>query len=252
VDPAGEQLRLSTAGHPPPVVSASPEVPAAVLELPVDLPVGVDIAHPRHTSVMALPPGTGVCLYTDGLIERRGRSLTVGLERLREVMFAGPAESVCAGVMSELVGAEPPTDDVAVLVLRRQDVAGTDPLVLPMPAVPASLQPIRTAIRRWLACVPASREETADLVAAIGEACTNAVEHAYGPSGGALSVRLMSQPPDVVAVISDTGRWRPPRGHHRGRGITLMQALTDEVRIEQTDAGTRVVLRRAIARERSR
>jgi hypothetical protein len=97
---------------------------------------------------MALPPGTGVCLYTDGLIERRGRSLTVGLEHLRRVMFAGPAESVCAAVMAELVGADPPTDDVAVLVLRRQDVAATDPLVLQMPAVPASLPPIRTAIRR--------------------------------------------------------------------------------------------------------
>jgi anti-sigma regulatory factor (Ser/Thr protein kinase) len=59
----------------------------------------------------------------------------------------------------------------------------------------------------------------------------------------------MSQPPDVVAVISDAGRWRPPRGHHRGRGITLVQALADEVGIEQTDAGTRVVLRRAIARK---
>ena len=76
------------------------DVPAAVLELPVDLPVGVDTARPRHTSVMALPPGTGVCLYTDGLIERRGRSLTVGLEHLRRVMFAGPAESVCAAVMA--------------------------------------------------------------------------------------------------------------------------------------------------------
>jgi anti-sigma regulatory factor (Ser/Thr protein kinase) len=95
----------------------------------------------------------------------------------------------------------------------------------------------------------ASREETADLVAAIGEACAKVVVHAYGPSAGALSVRLTSQPPHVVAVISDTGRWRPARGHHRGRGITLMKALTDEVRIEQTAAGTRVVLRRDIVRE---
>lgn len=83
----------------------------------------------------------------------------------------------------------------------------------------------------------------------VGEACANAVEHAYGPGGGDLSVRLTSQPPDVIAVISDTGRWRPPRGHDRGRGIILMKALADEVRIEQTDTGTRVVLRRDIMRE---
>jgi anti-sigma regulatory factor (Ser/Thr protein kinase) len=204
VDPSGEQLRLSSAGHPPPVVSASLDVPAAVLELPVDLPVGVDTTQPRHTSVMALLPGTGVCFYTDGLIERRGRSLSVGLERLRQVMSAGPAEAVCASVMGALVGAEAAADDIAVLVLRRQDVPATDPLVLELPAVPSSLQPVRAAIRRWLAGVPATREATADLVAAVGEACANVVEHAYGPKGGDLSVRLTSESPDVVAVVSDT------------------------------------------------
>jgi serine phosphatase RsbU (regulator of sigma subunit)/anti-sigma regulatory factor (Ser/Thr protein kinase) len=249
VDPSGEQLRLSSAGHPPPVVSASLDVPAAVLELPVDLPVGVDTTQPRHTSVMALLPGTGVCFYTDGLIERRGRSLSVGLERLRQVMSAGPAEAVCASVMGALVGAEAAPDDIAVLVLRRQDVAATDPLVLELPAVPSSLQPVRAAIRRWLTGVPATREATADLVAAVGEACANVVEHAYGPKGGDLSVRLTSEPPDVVAVVSDTGRWRPPRGRDRGRGITLMQALADHAMIKPTDTGTQVVLRRSVGWE---
>jgi anti-sigma regulatory factor (Ser/Thr protein kinase) len=201
---------------------------------------------------MALLPGTGVCLYTDGLIERRGRSLSVGLERLRQVMSAGPVDAVCAEIMGALVGADAAPDDIAVLMLRRQDVVATDPLVLEMPAVPASLQPVRAAIRRWLAGLPATREATADLVAAVGEACANIVEHAYGPRGGAMSVRLTSEPPDVVAVISDTGRWRSPRGHDRGRGITLMQALADEATIEPTATGTQVVLRRSVGWEESR
>ena len=64
VDPSGEQLRLSTAGHPPPVVSASPDLPAAILDLPADLPIGVDAARPRHTSTMALPPGHRACACT--------------------------------------------------------------------------------------------------------------------------------------------------------------------------------------------
>jgi anti-sigma regulatory factor (Ser/Thr protein kinase) len=249
VDPSGGQLRLSSAGHPPPVVSASLDAPAAVLELPVDLPVGVATTQLRHTSVMALPPGTGVCLYTDGLIERRGRSLSVGLEHLRQVMSAGPAESVCASVMSALVGAEAVSDDIAVLVLRRQDLVANDPLVLQMPAMPESLQPIRAALRRWLASVPTSREATADLVTAVGEACTNVVEHAYGPSGGELTVHLTNEGTHVVAVITDSGRWRAPRGHNRGRGILLMKALADEATIDQTDTGTRVVLRRNVGWE---
>ena len=252
MEPSGEHLRLSTAGHPPPVVSASPSLPAAVLELPVDLPLGVSTARPRRTSTLALPPGAGVLFYTDGLIERRGQSVDVGLERLRRAVFAGPAESVCAKVMSDLVGTDPVADDIAVLMVRRQDAATTPSLQLQLPAVPMSLKPIRIAVRRWLARIPADQDETADLVAAIGEACANIVEHAYGAGGGLVFVNLTSRPPDVVAEIRDTGRWRAPRGHFRGRGIGLMRALSDEVQIDQTDAGTSVVIRRAIATGGSR
>jgi anti-sigma regulatory factor (Ser/Thr protein kinase) len=109
------------------------------------------------------------------------------------------------------------------------------------------LKVIRTAIRHWLARIPATRADTADLVAAIGEACANTIQHAYGPAGGDLSVRLTAQLPHVTAVIDDSGRWRPPRGQFRGRGITLMHALADEVQIRRTDIGTRVVIRRTLA-----
>jgi serine phosphatase RsbU (regulator of sigma subunit)/anti-sigma regulatory factor (Ser/Thr protein kinase) len=245
VGPDGNQLRMSTAGHPPPVVSASADLPAAVLELPADLPLGV-AERPRRSTAMVLPPGATMCLYTDGLIERRGQSLAVGLDRLRRAVFAGPADAVCAAVMSALVGNDPSTDDIALLVVRRPDSAGTDPLHVRMPAVPSSLKPIRAAVRHWLARLPAGRADTADVLAAVGEACANAVEHAYGAGGGEVSLRLMSEPPGVVAVVDDTGHWRAPRGQFRGRGITLMQALADEVRIDRTEGGTRVVIRRTL------
>jgi anti-sigma regulatory factor (Ser/Thr protein kinase)/putative methionine-R-sulfoxide reductase with GAF domain len=249
LDPSGGQMRLSCAGHPPPVISAGADLAAAVLDLPADLPIGVDAEVRRHVSTVAVPPGTAVCLYTDGLVERRTRSLTVGLDRLAEAMFAGPAESVCAAIMQALVGADPASDDIALLVLRRQPVTdtGTDTLDLEIPAAPNSLKPLRIAMRRWLAHIRADRQATADLLTAVGEACANAVEHAYGPAGGTIAVSLQYQAPDVVAVISDTGRWRAARGTFRGRGIMLMRALCDEVTIERGDTGTRVQLRRTTA-----
>jgi anti-sigma regulatory factor (Ser/Thr protein kinase)/putative methionine-R-sulfoxide reductase with GAF domain len=243
---SGDQMRLSTAGHLPPVVSAGVDLPAALLDLPADLPIGVDPAVPRHVSSVALPPGTAVCLYTDGLVERRGRSLSVGLDRLAATMFAGPAESVCAAVMQALVGADPASDDIALLVLHRQPVSEVGTLELQLPATPSSLKPLRTAMRRWLARIRADRQPTADLLTAVGEACANAIEHAYGPAGGTVSVHLEHHAPDVVALIGDTGRWRPPRGSFRGRGITLMHALSDEVDIEHADTGTLVRIRRTI------
>jgi anti-sigma regulatory factor (Ser/Thr protein kinase) len=137
-------------------------------------------------------------------------------------------------------------------VVRRLDPAETDPLSLRMPATPASLKPIRTAIRRWLARVHADRGDTADVVAAVGEACANVIEHAYGPGGGTVTVQLRIERPDIVAVIDDTGRWRARRGRDGGRGLILMQALTDDVQIERTQTGTRVVIRRTIAEGGSR
>jgi hypothetical protein len=91
-----------------------------------------------------------LCLYTDGLIERRGQPLTAGLERLTAAMFAGPVDSVCAAVMQAMVGAESPSDDIALLVLRRRPVASTGALDLQLLATPASLQALRRAMRRWL------------------------------------------------------------------------------------------------------
>jgi anti-sigma regulatory factor (Ser/Thr protein kinase) len=46
--------------------------------------------------------------------------------------------------------------------------------------------------------------------------------------------------------ISDQGRWRPPRGRHGGRGLSLMRALVDELQIDQRPNGTTVTMRRAI------
>jgi anti-sigma regulatory factor (Ser/Thr protein kinase) len=246
VDPLGEQMRLSTAGHPPPMISVGAGPPAAILDLPADVPIGVASDGRRHTSTVALPPGTAVCLYTDGLVERRRRSLTVGLDRLANAMFAGPVESVCATIMQELVGSDPPADDIALLVLRRLPLPETDGdrLELELPAAPSSLKPLRIAMRRWLGHIRAGRQATADLLTAVGEACSNAIEHAYGPSGGTVSVCLSFEPPDVIALIVDTGRWRAPRGTFRGRGITLMRALCDEVTINRTDMGTQVRIRR--------
>jgi hypothetical protein len=66
-----------------------------------------------------VPPGALICFYTDGLVERRGVLLDVGLDLLCEAVAAGPVESVITNVMGQLIGDNPPGDDVAVLALRR-------------------------------------------------------------------------------------------------------------------------------------
>ena len=70
-------------------------------------------------TTIELPPGAVICFYTDGLVERRGVVLDVGLERLCAAVAAGPVEWVLTSVMGQLVGDNPPGDDIAVLALRR-------------------------------------------------------------------------------------------------------------------------------------
>jgi sigma-B regulation protein RsbU (phosphoserine phosphatase) len=118
VDPAHETMRLSLAGHPPPVL-AVPGEPARMLDVPPDPPIGARHTARRCSDPLEIPAGSLLCFYTDGLIERRGHDLDAGLARLTEVVHVGPPEVVCTAIMTALTGDRPPDDDIAVLVMRR-------------------------------------------------------------------------------------------------------------------------------------
>jgi anti-sigma regulatory factor (Ser/Thr protein kinase)/putative methionine-R-sulfoxide reductase with GAF domain len=244
--PLHDQLLVSSAGHPPPVV-ASPDAPAEVVDLPADLPVGVDPTRPRRTTTLSLPPGHGLLLYTDGLIERRGVSLDVGLDQLRAAMRPGPADAVCGKVMAQLLGGVEAADDVAVLMLSRLVTDATTPLVLRHHAVPSALRQIRNSARQWLGGIGVATRPGEEFLVAVSEACANVVEHAYGARGGMISVRLSRESNAIVAVVRDHGRWRSSRGHNRGRGSVLMHGFVDEVTVERRANGTEVTLRKIVS-----
>jgi anti-sigma regulatory factor (Ser/Thr protein kinase) len=190
--------------------------------------------------------GALLCFYTDGLVERRGTSIDASLERLCQLVVAGPVNTVCTKITAQLVAGGPLSEDVVVFVVRRQDSGEIGPLDLVVPALPWSLRDIRIAVRRWLSAVGAAPRAVADLLTAVGEACTNAVEHAYGPRGGAVTVHMELQLPDVLATVRDTGRWRLPRGEGRGRGTLFMRNCSDDLRIDHGPTGTSVVIRRRL------
>jgi anti-sigma regulatory factor (Ser/Thr protein kinase)/putative methionine-R-sulfoxide reductase with GAF domain len=251
LEPSFERLHLSSAGHLPPVL-AVPDQRADIVAVSNDPPVGVSGVLPRRSTTINVPAGASLCFYTDGLVERRKASLDVGLKRLCEAVVAGPVETVCTSIMGQLVGDDPPGDDIAVLLLRRQLITEINPLELVFPARARSLKDIRDAMRPWLSAVGAGTRTIADLLIAVGEACTNVVKHAYGPEGGFVTVRLELQLPDVVATIADAGRWQLPREGSRRRGTMIMRRCSDDVRISRGSPGTTVVIRRRLAEEATR
>jgi PAS domain S-box-containing protein len=116
-------LRWSSAGHLPPLLLHQ-DGRAELLQRTTNLPLGLRVHDERHDHTQEIPPGATVLLYTDGLVERRGESLHVGLERLRttaERLADLGLEELCDRLIVEL--AAEGEDDVALLAARahRQD-----------------------------------------------------------------------------------------------------------------------------------
>ncbi|MCW0216644.1 MAG: ATP-binding protein [Pseudonocardia sp.] len=120
-------------------------------------------------------------------------------------------------------------------------------------AAPRELARIRAHIAEWAAEVGLAADGLADLQLAVGEAVANGVEHAYrGRPVGPVEVSLALHTPDrapgaprgsVVSVrVRDHGVWHPapvdPGG--RGRGLTMIRALADDLDVSATGAGTKV------------
>ena len=85
LDPASSIVRYVNAGHLPPLV-LGPDGQVSQLDGPHSLPIGVR-PHGRYQAAEGrLEPGATLVLYTDGLIERRGESIDVGIERLKTVL----------------------------------------------------------------------------------------------------------------------------------------------------------------------
>jgi serine phosphatase RsbU (regulator of sigma subunit) len=122
-DQSLDQVRISSAGHLPPVI-ACPGQPAVAAEVAPDLLLGVTAVNARQVSTLGFPPGALLCLYTDGLVERRDRPIDDGIARLCAAITAGEPEAACASVMGAMAEDAPPKDDVALLMLRRQPARG--------------------------------------------------------------------------------------------------------------------------------
>ena len=111
-------LHYAVAGHLPPLLITA-EGRTSFLEEGRSLLLGVDPTRTRTDARTTLPPQSVVLLYTDGLIERRGENLDLGLARLRR--HAAPlAREPLADLCDELLHSLAPdsTDDVALIAVR--------------------------------------------------------------------------------------------------------------------------------------
>jgi anti-sigma regulatory factor (Ser/Thr protein kinase) len=246
IDPDESRLRLATAGHPPPLVIA-PDADPYFAEGPAGSPLGVVPFPSYEETTIPLVPGATVLLYTDGLVERPRVSLDEGLGWLREFargVHGGPDE-LCGALLQERFGGIAPRDDVALLAVRVVPVS-LERTELTLRAEPESLALMRRALTRWLRAVGASDTEAYETLVAAGEACANAVAHAYPPGEASYVVEARRVEDGIEIRVRDFGSWRPPRSGSQGRGLTLIEQLMDDVEIDRGRAGTIVKMKRVL------
>ncbi|NAZ88135.1 SpoIIE family protein phosphatase [Kineococcus indalonis] len=268
LDPAAATLAYVTSGHPAPLV-VRPDGTAAHLEQTAGGPLAV--AGERAVRTARLGPGEHVLLYTDGLVERPGRSRAAEREllagaagRALRAALAGPgeapptgspADALCRALVGELAGAGA-RDDVTVLVAGPRTPPG--PLRADLPAEPRSLAELRAQLRDWAAPLHLHPAEARTVHLLAGEAVANAVEHAHDRERRVhvpAARRRVRVGADVDGsgvlrlVVADDGRWRPPREQpgDRGRGLALLGAL-GRLRVDATERGTVVSVERALQR----
>jgi anti-sigma regulatory factor (Ser/Thr protein kinase)/putative methionine-R-sulfoxide reductase with GAF domain len=241
IDPVELTFRFASAGHVPPIVRES-NGDVRIREAEGGPPLGAASSWAFIDHTDKLHPGSTLLLYTDGLVERRGVSLDVGLRHLAEAcrIELTPARR-CVAILDELAdgGLD---DDVALLVVGVGPDLG-DRWQRTMPAEAKQLRLLRRNLQRWLTerSMPASA--IYDVLVGTGEAAANAIQHAYGPSGGVITVEGDWNGSEITITVRDSGSWRPPRDLDRGRGIAMMHAVSDEVRVARSDGGTSVLLR---------
>jgi serine phosphatase RsbU (regulator of sigma subunit)/anti-sigma regulatory factor (Ser/Thr protein kinase) len=250
LDPKTGHLSFASAGHLPPLVRA-PDGSASYLTGGEYVPLGV-LPFGGYTSGQAeLEPGSMVFLYTDGLVEERGVSIEDGLERLRAAMETGPEEpdALCDHLLATVPPHGAAGDDVAVLATQLLPVDESK-LELSLPAEPESLALMRRSLERWLNAIGVVGDLAYEITVACGEACMNAVEHAYPPGDAVFQLRAVNEAGAIDVTVRDFGYWRPPRkGGGRGRGLELMRRLMDSVKVVPGPEGTTVHLRRRLRRE---
>jgi anti-sigma regulatory factor (Ser/Thr protein kinase) len=139
---------------------------------------------------------------------------------------------------------------VLVTTLPGADQGIPAPLQLRLPAAPASLAVMRAHLREWLRTAAVNPAAAAELLLAVGEAASNAVEHATRDVRHDVELEVSARATEtgLTVTIKDNGRWRAPpnRPGTRGHGSKLMTALVDTVTITPTPDGTTVEMRKEL------
>ncbi|MDH6537705.1 SpoIIE family protein phosphatase [Streptomyces sp. SPB4] len=220
-DPVSGQVTAATAGHPGPAL-VHPDGTVTFPEVPVSPPLGLGEGLPMESAELTLPEGSLLALFTDGLIEGRGRDPDAGLTALRGAL-SGPVrtpEETCTAVIEAVLPTRP-SDDIALLVARTRRLDPARIAEWEVSPDPAEVSRVRNACARRLSEWGLDDIAfTTELI--LSELITNAIRYGTEP----IRVRLLYDR-GLICEVSDGSSTSP---HLRraadtdegGRGLFLV------------------------------
>lgn len=257
LDPETGELVYCTAGHPPPMI-VSPDGETTFLPASGAGPLASGL--PFELAEHQLSEGDVLVMYSDGIVERPGRTVaqcTVDLaEVVREAVLAGPdleridervPERICRESIERLAGSTGVADDVTVLAAEL--VEPMPDLELTYPALPDTPRVVRAELAEWLDELQVGPLDEVALQHAVGEVVTNACEHAYPDTASRADATVqitahLDVEGYIEITVSDQGTWRSPgEPSTRGRGLAMARGFADEFELHHGDQGTTARLR---------
>lgn len=220
---------IASAGHLPPLL-VHPDGTNELLDVPPAPPLGVDGGGVTIESrEFTIADGSLFVLYTDGLVENRGRDIDDGLAALRGIFDADaltrPMEDLAKATLDSVYSDEH-RDDIAVLLARLRRLPEGRRHSWTLPSDPAAVRRARglvsTALDDWEL---GELSYTTELLAS--ELITNALR--YGPKEP-IELRLLREETLLICEVLD-GSAALPRLRHAtdeeesGRGLQVVSRL---------------------------
>ncbi len=250
-DPLDHSLTFASAGHLPPLL-IDPTGAVHQLTEGSGPPLGADLPEFTEQRV-ALPRDAVLVLYTDGLVEQRGRDIDAGIDKLCGYL-AGSRDIPLNALPDLLVDRMLPgdqDDDIALLLVQVAPPLSADGTlsadggqpILHM-EIPDSCQGVREARRAAAAALESWRippGRAADVVLAVSELVTNAILYGKPP----MNLRLRPAGGELVLDVRDGSATLPRRRRataddEHGRGVHLVSLIADRWGARTTDSGKSV------------
>ena len=244
-DPVSRHCTMASAGHLAPAV-VTPDGAVEFPDLPPGPPLGLG-GLPFEATDIVLPEGSVLVLFTDGLVEFRGRDIDDGIHALREVLSRPlhSLEGTCDTILQSLLP-DRPDDDVALLLARTRALDASHVATWDVPAEPAAVSSTRKNVTRQLTAWGLDEASFVTEVV-VSELVTNAIRYGAPP----IQLRLIHDR-SLICEVTDSSNTSPHLRRARtfdegGRGLLMVAQLTQAWGTRQTRSGKTIWTEQTVA-----